>query len=241
MKRILAIAAAGLLAATAFGAQAATAYNVVTDFGASEFSYGGGHAGQTFSSLAYTAADCVGTSGLSCYNNPANASEYTFPAIGKNTTGGTLNFYTNSITPQELFVQAPQGSDAIIRFTAPTAGWYQVDTTFARADTTNNGDGSLVGVYSGDVLLDSQSLASSWAGPASSYTFNFDQRVFLAAGGTLDFFQNAKDNIYWDGTSFAGTITAVPEPGVWAMMIAGLAMAGAMLRRRRNSAFAAVA
>jgi hypothetical protein len=239
MKRILAIAAAGLLAATAFGAQAATVYDVVGDFGSSPFSYGAGNAGSTFVPLSYTAANCVGTAGLSCYNNPANVNEYTFPAIAKNTTTGTLVFYTNVIAPDQLFVQAPQGSDAIIRFTAPTASSYHIDTTFARADYTNNGDGSLVGVYGGNALLGSQTLAASYQGPGSSYTF--DQTIYLTAGETVDFFQNAKSNIYWDGTSFAGTITAVPEPGVWAMMIAGLVMMGAMLRRRRTGALTAVA
>jgi hypothetical protein len=29
-------------------------------------------------------------------------------------------------------------------------------------------------------------------------------------------------------------VAAVPEPGVWAMLIAGFAAAGAMLRRRRG-------
>jgi len=55
--------------------------------------------------------------------------------------------------------------------------------------------------------------------------------VELAAGNDQGF--NYLQTI--DNVTFA---SAVPEPATWAMMIAGFGLAGAMLRRRRQTAFA---
>ena len=71
--------------------------------------------------------------------------------------------------------------------------------------------GELGGVY--------QVLGTSFSGPAW-------------ASGTLVLY-------YWDtftadnANSVDVTITAVPEPAAWAIMIAGFGLAGAALRRRR--------
>lgn len=50
---------------------------------------------------------------------------------------------------------------------------------------------------------------------------------------------NAGDQ-YWQGVDNVRltSVSAIPEPATWAMMITGFAMAGAMLRRRRGGALA---
>lgn len=55
-------------------------------------------------------------------------------------------------------------------------------------------------------------------------------RLTFAAVGTSNSYGGYLDNI---------TITAVPEPGTWALMIGGFGGAGAMLRRNRRRAVAA--
>jgi hypothetical protein len=44
---------------------------------------------------------------------------------------------------------------------------------------------------------------------------------------------NRHGNYYYDSTGLSASITAVPEPATWAMMIIGFGAAGSMIRRRR--------
>jgi hypothetical protein len=56
---------------------------------------------------------------------------------------------------------------------------------------------------------------------------------------------NAQDNDFQSGLAFTGAfvdgapVDKVPEPGTWAMLIAGFGLVGAAARRRRNAAVAA--
>jgi hypothetical protein len=50
---------------------------------------------------------------------------------------------------------------------------------------------------------------------------------------TIQFFQDLGGWTFVSEIDFLGT-AAVPEPGTWALMIAGFGLAGAALRRRRT-------
>jgi hypothetical protein len=231
--KILALGLATAAVAIASSAAGAVTYDAVTDFGAPVFSYGGGTPGGTLSPSTFVADGCVGTSGLSCYNTPSG--DYTFPAVGKNNTGSTLTFYTNVLPTNELFFQTVPGTDAILRFTAPTAGTYSFTGMFERIDSTNGaGDGVTVGIL-GTSFSSTKLLANSLAGAPSTYTFDFSTIVSLAAGESVDFFQNANSNVNNDGTGLQLTITAVPEAATWAMFIGGFGLIGAAMRRRTRT------
>ena len=58
----------------------------------------------------------------------------------------------------------------------------------------------------------------------------------LTAGQIVDFRVTRHNTIWNDSTGFSATLTAVPEPATWALMIVGFGGAGAMLRSRRRVA-----
>ena len=68
--------------------------------------------------------------------------------------------------------------------------------------------------------------------PTHVYTFNID--TGLSTPAPLDF--DVVDDVYADNTgSFTVSVSeasAVPEPSIWSMLIVGVAVAGATLRRR---------
>mgnify|MGYP003386475181 CR=1 FL=1 len=85
------------------------------------------------------------------------------------------------------------------------------------------------------VFLDNQDLlpgvitgtggqSTLWTQHTRQFNVVAGQKLIFSAAGTQDTLGGYLDNI---------TITAVPEPGTWALMIGGFGMAGAMLRRRR--------
>ncbi len=57
-----------------------------------------------------------------------------------------------------------------------------------------------------------------WAGPTTNYSLNFS----LSPNSAIDNIQ------------FIDNVSAVPEPGEWAMMLAGLGVVGAIARRRKS-------
>ena len=243
--RFLKIVALGLAAATGGSAAGAATYDAVSDFDNPVFTYGGGTPGAGFSALAnYDAVNCVGTPGLACYNTVGTA--YTFPLIAKNISpSDPLIFYTNVLPRNELFMQSNPGSDAIVRFTAPASGLYSFSGLFERIDNSDGyGDGSTVGIVSSG-FSSSATLGNSRAGAVSSYTYSFSQTMRLDGGESVDFFQNANGNVYWDGTGFQLIVSSnrdrsdaapsVPEPASWAMMLGGFGLIGGAMRGRRRA------
>jgi hypothetical protein len=64
-----------------------------------------------------------------------------------------------------------------------------------------------------------------------------DPRSFWLIGEYALGYDSAVSFSRW-GTWISNVSMAAPEPGVWAMMIAGLGMVGSALRRRRRAAMA---
>lgn len=74
-----------------------------------------------------------------------------------------------------------------------------------------------------------------WGGtPAGTGDRTLGYRVYYDFGDakiSSIVFESSRDAFEFD--SLAGTLTAVPEPGTWALMIMGFGGAGAMIRRRK--------
>lgn len=92
-------------------------------------------------------------------------------------------------------------------------------------------EGNVLGSFTG---LQLQVPANGDQGdPATNRRFYFD---FSADGGADEVvFESSKNSFEFDNVA----VSAVPEPGVWTLMIAGFGMLGAALRRRRSVAMAA--
>ena len=81
-------------------------------------------------------------------------------------------------------------------------------------------------------------LGTQTYGPAVSFAQN---NVSLQAGDILSFVVNNDGLYYNDSTALTATISAVPEPSTWAMMILGFAGVGFMSYRRSRKASLALA
>jgi hypothetical protein len=70
---------------------------------------------------------------------------------------------------------------------------------------------------------------TNWVQQTVNFTVFETTKLAFGAGGVSDSFGGYIDSINLSGT-------AVPEPATWAMMILGMGAAGAMMRRRRQTA-----
>jgi PEP-CTERM motif-containing protein len=61
----------------------------------------------------------------------------------------------------------------------------------------------------------------------------FGGKVFLNFGDTLKFVVNNDGSVFNDSTGLTATISAIPEPSTWAMMILGFASISFMAYRRK--------
>jgi len=214
--------------------QAAT-FGAVGDFSSSTsngpvWGYGTGLTGTSFTPYANFVANCLG-SGFACWQTPTPVD--LVPAVIANLTGSTQDVSTIVFPDDVLLLHpgpvSPEGfTDSIVQFTAPTAGKYDLSGFFETLDVDSHGVGVTIAA-NGDLL-------NSWALPGHGIQ-NFNEFVELAAGQTIDFGVSVNDgDFYFDSTGLSATITSVPEPGAWTLMLLGVGMIGGGLRmaRRKN-------
>ncbi|NGZ87170.1 FxDxF family PEP-CTERM protein [Duganella aceris] len=217
------VASAALLAATA--AQAATVYDATADFQTvsnpgTVWSYGYS-AGTGYSFTAFDAASTLANT------NGWSASNYN--TLG--TPGAWINTSNSSLygaAPGQLSLHAgpvANGDSAILRFTAVQSGDYSVVGQFFAGDYR---------AQSGSVILNGQTAnpLAYFADTTDSSLFSLSS-VHLNAGQTLDFVVGNNGNFYNGTTPLTVTVTAVPEPETYAMLLAGLCLVGAIARRKR--------
>jgi hypothetical protein len=141
-----------------------------------------------------------------------NSAAYALPSNG---TGALLNN-----TDSEIFLRAIDGSAfQLISFDiskATLSPFYNTGTFTVRGFL----DGNLIGTIAGPL-----SLFTTFAG----FESNVDNVIFDGSGNLTGAFQ--LDNIVLGPAA----VTAVPEPGTWAMMLLGFGMTGLLARRTAQS------
>lgn len=195
-----------------------TVWNAVADFNtvrnpAKAWSYGyrNGDCG-TFTGLPYfrsIAFDNSSTAYLGFWSRTPN---FNVPFVGKNLSASMQTFSGTAIVPTDLLVLYPgiQELRAVVRWTVPTTGTYNIAARFRGIDTTPT-------TSSYRVLYNRAELAT---GVISSYGTDipFNNTFYLTAGNTIDFevgsgvtLNNFKDSTGLDVT-FTKLTTTAPKP-----------------------------
>jgi hypothetical protein len=229
-----AFAAAVLLAGSSASAVTYDAFSSFTGVqGAGGFTYGTYTAG-TFALFTDSNANCF-IDGARCLQSLPN---HDVPGA---TASATTSFQYGSVdVPNDRLLLHPgAGDDSVfLAFTAPTAGVFNWKATFNSVDRKPTGVGlSIFTVLDGSPTV---AYATTLAGPEGTKAKYFNQ-ISLGAGDQLGFIIDKNGSNWNDSTGVNFSLSAVPEPASWGLMILGFAGLGASLRQRRARTAAAVA
>lgn len=157
------------------------------------------------------------------------------PIVGYNPTGSLINAYGTVVVPANSTLLHPgaAGEYAVVQWTAPAAGDYNLSTLFSPLDVV--GTTTDVHVFSGSTELFGGFVTGVYGSSNSQAYSNI--LTGLNTGDVLSFAvgKNANGNAndyYYDSTGLKVNITSVPEPGVMTMLT-GLMSAGTLFSFRR--------
>jgi PEP-CTERM motif len=230
-------AAVALAACAAFSAQAQTT-NIASDFSLGSnpggaWSYGwasGLEGGFNLNLFNWAFASAANVAVGWAAQNPALVSDAN-PSVLYLLNGAGALFSYSTISAQSNTVNlhpGPAGELAVARWTAPTAGLYQISGNFRGNDVA----GTTTDVH---VLHNANAIVNS-AVSGFGTTQGFSQTVSLAAGDRIDFAVGTGGNGYFnDSTGLSAIISAVPEPSSYAFLIAGLGVVAFIARRRQQT------
>jgi hypothetical protein len=234
------VAAVAVIAASlSTPAQAATSWDATADFDASSnpaangvWSYGWtATLGGTFA--LYSTAQNPETN---LYTWQSSSLPLDVPLLGKSIGSGGTAWATVVIDPNTLIAHpGPQGQYSVLRFTTPNAGDYRIDSSFFGED--------LRGPTTTDVHVrtnNADTFSSNVSGFGLGSTTAWQGVVHLDAGQTVDFAVGFGSNFSYtcDSTGLTASIasiSAIPEPPMAALLLAGLAGMAVTRKRRKNS------
>lgn len=228
-----------MLAAAAFAAAPATAvtYDVASSFDgvsnpAGPFTFGYIDAGlTTFTPFATSgfASGCLGNSSLTCITGggePALGAYKNTSASAQNNVVGTIN-----VPGDALFIHPGTSLLSAITFTAPTSAIYYYSVG---ANLLTNQNPTGVDLLAGNFFGGPLSVGSTFSLPAVlGASDGFAGSIALSVGDTIFLAVGPAGDYRYDSTQISWTMSAVPEPVTWTMMIAGFGMVGVAARRRK--------
>lgn len=224
------VAVAALLAGAAVPAAAVT-YDAFTSFngtqGAGGFTYGSADDGATAGTLFTANTNCF-ISGSVCLQAAPN---FDVPGATKSTVSSFQYNSVNVPTDRLLLHPGPSAANGsvFITFTAPTSTFYNFTASFSVQDIHPTGTTEIFRRQSG-VAPATFFGAGSLTNVGDTYTYSGS--TFLLAGDVLSTLINRAGNYGSDSTGENFTLTAVPEPATWSLLIAGFGMVGVAARRR---------
>jgi hypothetical protein len=235
---------AGALVASALTVSQANAtvlYNAVTDFSLASnpngaWSYGYGTAGTSFTAMQNSfTGGFIGNPNFRYWQSSAPVAHT--PLVAANTGGTTISFST-LISPNDVLLIHPGNqTDVIVRWTAPSAGYYQYSGLFQLLDRSPSG--VIAQVFTNNLLTFSANLTGPGANTGTltpGQSVAFGGAANLNAGDTLLFAVNRQGNFSNDSTGLKVNIS-VPEPSTIALIaMALLSMFGFGMMRRRADA-----
>lgn len=235
--KTIAIAAGAALAistAAAAPTQAAVTFDARGSFNGSNgnngFSYGyTDNAAFTAFDVSSTGSDCALPGGTCLYGSAPGA-------IPQASLGGSYG--TVDVTTDALILHPGNSADRSVysEFAAATPGAfnYKIDLKSIGTDTTN-GIGYTTFTRLGSIVtLGTRTLLGGYHSTAS-----LTGPVSLAAGESFGVIVDYNGNHGGDSTSLNFSLTAVPEPATWGLMIMGFAGMGSALRSNRRRMLAA--
>ena len=218
-----------LLIAAPQVAGAAQIFDVVADFSTAAnpngtWSYGSSTTlGGTFAPLVASGCDS-NASILGWASSAAGLQPYVFA----NTSPGTLNCGGGRVAPSLLDLHpGPTGEFAIVRWTAPSDGFYLVAGSFQGIDF-------LVGTTTDvHVLINGGSVFDGNVG-TFGVPLSFNIKQTLSKNDTLDFAvgYGPNNDFHNDSTGLVTSVQEAPEPGSVVLLGTGLALWGASRLRR---------
>jgi hypothetical protein len=189
-----------------------------------------------FGTLSYVSGNpvpgTVGTAGVA-YTNPAGNLEDINVTSDANvvlnpTTSSSYTGFASVWNPGAVLF-GPFGGPTVAQFTAPAAGLYDISASFTTDQTSNASPIAYVYVGAANELT-YQLIDPSNAQFGTPKNFT-DNSVALIAGETIDFVVYGGDTNN-KNTQVDATVTELPEPSTYAMMLAGLALLGFCVRRK---------
>jgi hypothetical protein len=236
MKKLLAICCLVTLLAGVDLAKADTIYDAASGFSNSNnptgvWSYGYSQTlGGTFTVYTGQAID----SGIDFWGRGSMTAWTTVPWVAHNSTDLLVDWNTASghvhFQPGQLGFHPGLDSVnqfSIIRFTSPTAGLFDLSSSFSGLDMT---EGTTTGVQ---VRLNGSSLFTGQVN--GSVGTSYTKTLMLAVGDTVDFTVDwgVNGTAYFDSTGVSATLTAVPTPSSFAALI-GMGLVGLVGVARRR-------